>query len=803
MSQTWSIFSAVTLLLVQLCIGEKSCAIWSSAGRLVQRGTSFKMYCTFHCRCRGSMYSDHPPTLQSHKELNSTTIYFNVVNITKNRTYSCQCNCHPALDPCGLDISTGYLPDPPKNLSCIYKVLNNNSGDVLCTWNRGRDTFLQNSTVLWVRTVSGNHTSEPAQHTVSRDLLSVSFPVLRSVPLIHVWVQARNQLGSAVSSTINYTLSDIATPPTPALGQPKCSSRQCLIQVEQCVRTQHLEIQHKADAEQTWTSYSVQRVQMRTVQDWSISSLEPYTLYHFRARSKFGTGLWSQWSTNLSSWTQEEAPAKELDVWYAEDASDLQFLRVYWKEANISIARGKIIEYTVRVFSPDSGLDNVTNVGSDARNCSVRIRANCEVTVWARNSKGLSPPARIPARHTTAKSSQDVRVTAGDRNVTISWRTPGTAPPLASYVVEWYPEGQKMEELGWVRLGRRDDHAVITGLKPFECYEGAVYVFYEESSVSRTVFSGVSTLESAPKVGPSVQESVEGRTVTLTWTELPRSKRGGCITNYTIYLENSSGHQRRYSAAPSDTVYIIPDLSPGVFSLWMTASTAEGEGPAGLKLKFLIQQESPQSTFIACGVVFLVMSLLVCLFQNSAVKQKFKVFFHCLMFDVVPDPANSKWAKECTQEKGKMNLQLQLSNSGANEEEDDPILVDVEELPGRNSGVSASTNITSQLPPQISQSPGTQPPATQLYPLTTYIKSFSHDSDSSDHTQTSVDTTTTVDYISSHGLADMEEEDQEETEEMLCFFPSHNVFIGPTDFGGKLTLDAVKINFCSDFFQNS
>lgn len=153
MSQTWSIFSAVTLLLVQLCIGklyrrlcgntlltfvlackvlikisyflhwcdlemncwtwlclplgEKSCAIWSSAGRLVQRGTSFKMYCTFHCRCRGSMYSDHPPTLQSHKELNSTTIYFNVVNITKNRTYSCQCNCHPALDPCGLDISTG------------------------------------------------------------------------------------------------------------------------------------------------------------------------------------------------------------------------------------------------------------------------------------------------------------------------------------------------------------------------------------------------------------------------------------------------------------------------------------------------------------------------------------------------------------------------------------------------------------------------------------------------------------------------------------------------------------------------
>ena len=53
------------------------------------------------------MYSGHPSTTQKHTELNSTTIYFKVVNITKNRTYSCQCNCSPTLDPCGLDIFTG------------------------------------------------------------------------------------------------------------------------------------------------------------------------------------------------------------------------------------------------------------------------------------------------------------------------------------------------------------------------------------------------------------------------------------------------------------------------------------------------------------------------------------------------------------------------------------------------------------------------------------------------------------------------------------------------------------------------
>lgn len=45
-----------------------------------------------------------------------------------------------------------------------------------------------------------------------------------------------------------------AMPSTPDLGQPDCSSRECIIQVKQSVRTQNLEIQYRAEA-QTWTSY--------------------------------------------------------------------------------------------------------------------------------------------------------------------------------------------------------------------------------------------------------------------------------------------------------------------------------------------------------------------------------------------------------------------------------------------------------------------------------------------------------------------------------------------------------------------
>ncbi|XP_033477219.1 interleukin-12 receptor subunit beta-2 [Epinephelus lanceolatus] len=807
MSQTWSILT-VTVLALQLCTGEKSCAIWSSAGPVVQRGSTFNVYCTFNCKCRGSMYSNHPPTLQSHKVLNSTTIYFNVLNITKNRTFSCHCNCPPALDPCGLDISAGYLPERPKNISCIYKVKDKDKGVVLCTWNRGRDTFLRNSSVLGVRTASRNGTDEPVWYKASSkgtDSLSASFDVSSSVQLISVWVRAENPLGTAESITINYTLSDIVMPSTPVLGQPECSSRDCIIKVEQSMRTQYLEIQHRAEA-QAWTSSPYSGVQMSVVQ--VSSSLEPYTLYHFRARSKFSTGLWSQWSANISSWTQEEVPAKELDVWCAEPLSDFKSLRVYWKELNVSIARGKIIEYKVRVDSQSFGLIFITNISANTRNYSVPFCADCEVTVWACNSKGPSPPARITAHHTKVnvmqfEPPQDVQVSADSQSVTISWRKPDTAPLDAVYVVEWYPEGHKLEELRWVRLGRNDNHAVVTDIKPFECYEGAVHVLYNGSSVSRTRFTGVSTLQSVPAVVPSVQETVEGNEVTVTWNDIPRGQRGGCVTKYTIYLENDSGYQQAYSIPASERRHVIKDLSPAVYSLWMTASTAEGEGTASPNVKFFIQQETQLSPLIVCAVAAPIAMILVCLCHCSAVKERFWVYFQCLMLDNVPDPANSKWAKECTQEKGKMNLQLQLSNSTVTEEEQEPILVEVEELPQQNSDKCTSMGTSSQLPSQTSLSP-TAEPATLLYPLTTYIKSFSHDSDSSDHTQTSLDTNTTVDYISSHGPGNIDEEDQEEDEfeEMLDFFPSQNIFVEPLRFEGKLTLNAVRID-CSDFLQDS
>lgn len=139
-----------------------------------------------------------------------------------------------------------------------------------------------------------------------------------------------------------------------------------------------------------------------------------------------------------------------------------------------------------------------------------------------------------------------------------------------------------------------------------------------------------------------------------------------------------------------------------------------------------------------------------------------------------------------------MKLQLQLTNSTVPEGEEEPILVDVEELLGLR-GDAGTVDVS----PHHTSPCLTTESNVLLCPLTTYIKSFNP-------TQSSLDRS--VDYISSHrpGYRDEEyqgEEEEEEFAETMDFFPSHNFVIEPLEFRGKLTLDAVKID-CGDIILN-
>ncbi|CAL9695633.1 unnamed protein product [Knipowitschia caucasica] len=764
-----SILSA--LLLTHVCTGDKSCEIWSSAGLVVQRNSTFQVYCTFKFNCKGSMYSGHRPLVQFHRKHNETTIYLDVAHLSDHRTFSCNCDDPSSnTDPCGLDILAGYPPDRPANFSCVHQISEfNHSSTVECKWASGRQTYIRSNAKLWVRTFSHNTSGADEVSSVSAkgsSSVAASFTVDTSVQVVSVWASVTNQLGSAQTHQKNYTLSDIMMPPVPAPPQVHCWSRNCSIKVQQKVQTFALNIDYRDVEEEQWTPHP-------NVSNGLVESLQPYTLYQFRARSKFATGLWSDWSRPVSVRTQEEAPERALDVWYAVDPRT-ESMRVYWKKLPLYVAHGKILDYTITVYHQNSV--QTLNGSSDKQNISVPLCSDCDVTVSARNTKGHSPPANITIHTSEAK---DVLVPVINKNnVTLCWRQHASAALPLDCVVEWFPRGQKLEKMQWLRISGNSSQVVITDMEPFQCYEGSVYVFYSDKSMDRLRFSDISIADLAPTAGPSVERLVEGTTVNVNWSEPDVGQHKGCITTYTIYLENSSRFVTTYNVSASLRFHVISGLSPAAYSIWMTASTAKGEGKPGQKINFFIQH-SQMALIVKLALLAVFMLFILCACHIPAVKERMWVYLQYFMPDI-PDPANSKWAKDCLKEKD-VSLHPQLSTTTETEEED-LVCVQIQDLP--RPLLSPQTSLTSDTDLR------------PLYPEIIYITSLSHESDCSGHTQTiSLDTN---DYMSSHGTEAMSE--AEDNEDFNTFFPSHSYFPEQLDFGPKLTLDAVRIGG-GDFFS--
>ncbi|XP_024277498.1 interleukin-12 receptor subunit beta-2 [Oncorhynchus tshawytscha] len=826
----WSILIGITLL---CAIGsgraDKPCTASSSIGDLVLLGSSFQVFCTYQASCRASksMHIDKKKMLKI-QPYNSTTIFLNVTNISKNTTYTCLCEGEP--EPCGLDIDTGYTPDLPENVTCVQK---GPFGEVMCTWRRGRETHLTTTSELWVRAVFGNSTAGSVSYPGSGSrsdpgLVSANFPVSGSVQTEYsVWARSSNKLGSAVSTTLNFTLDHIVQPLPPAVSQVECWSLGCNVRVKRAQRAQLLEVQQRtAQGPGPWILHPHTA---GSVWNQSIVSLQPYTKYEFQARVRLShrRGIWSDWSQPVSNWTQEEAPAKALDVWYTTSNSP-NSITLYWKRLSHTEARGKIRGYKVIVHDTLAGK---SESNTSINNISGLSCSRCNVTVYALNSKGSSPPARVTIPLRAAQPPQNVMCrNHSNHSITISWRRPVTAGAasgtgdgaVSGYLLEWFPVGRQVEKLRWKRLGPNETHTVIRdNIKPFECYEGAVYALYEQA-VGRAQFEDFYTLELVPSAGPSVhQPVVEGDKVTVSWSEVPQEYRRGCIINYTIYVKNSEGKDvGNYVCRASERSFTIRDLPPEYYRLWMTASTASGQGPrAGHS--FIIKPQSLLSdswlyTMVLVGITsFLVFFVLLCLYQVSSLRRRVSTLVHCLMPDIVPDPANSKWAQECAKEKGELTLHLYLSESSVSEEEE-PDTVEVQELPegswsswnpaqrtdisGTPEGAIHPSLHLLFMPQQI---PATDP-STTAYFQSSYLKSFSQESGSSGQTQGSQGTDMTVDYISTHVLEGREEKEEEGLDVMGFFSCPQNPlspFMNPlVSFGGKLTLDAVRID-CSEFLD--
>ncbi|XP_037682878.1 interleukin-23 receptor isoform X2 [Choloepus didactylus] len=206
---------------------------------------------------------------------------------------------------CGEDISSGYPPDVPDNVTCvIYEY----SGNMTCTWHPGKLTYIDTKYVVYVKSLE----TEEEQQYLTSSSINISTGSLRGGKKYLVWIQATNALGMEESEHLHIHLDDIVIPSEFIISRaeninttiPKTIihwTSQTTIENISC------EMRYKATTNQTWKVKEFDTNFTYMLQ--SEFYLEPNTKYVFQMRcQETGKRYWQPWSSPFFHTTPKKVP---------------------------------------------------------------------------------------------------------------------------------------------------------------------------------------------------------------------------------------------------------------------------------------------------------------------------------------------------------------------------------------------------------------------------------------------------------------------------------------------------------------
>uniref|UniRef100_A0A8D1EZA1 Interleukin-23 receptor n=3 Tax=Sus scrofa TaxID=9823 RepID=A0A8D1EZA1_PIG len=206
---------------------------------------------------------------------------------------------------CGKDISSGYPPDVPDKVTCvIYEY----SGNMTCTWDAGKPTYIATKYVVYVKSLE----TEEEQEYLTSSYINISTDSLQGSKKYLVWVQATNVLGMEKSKQLQVHLDDIVIPSASIISRaedinttvPRTVihwSSQTSIERVSC------EMRYKATTNQTWKvkEFDVNLTYMQQSEFY----LQPNTKYIFQVRcQETGKRYWQPWSSPFFHKTPETVP---------------------------------------------------------------------------------------------------------------------------------------------------------------------------------------------------------------------------------------------------------------------------------------------------------------------------------------------------------------------------------------------------------------------------------------------------------------------------------------------------------------
>ncbi|XP_069483391.1 interleukin-31 receptor subunit alpha [Ambystoma mexicanum] len=545
------------------------------------------------------------------------------------------------------DLRSGYLPEVPKNISCIYF----HEKNFTCTWDPGRDTDLQTNYSL----VRKGPTSVTTCQTTS-NACSFLYPDLHFVYDYEVWVKAANALGEATSNVITMsTLYLVKTAPPEVISVNPIRGMKQMLKVDwkrpllapkdfpvkciaRCRKTNGNELVVSPDV-------SMSKDKLGT---FTFSGLPHYTEYAIAVQCICTISqIWSDWSAEKTGRTEEIAPLKKVDLWrtiVSLQPNGDRSVHLKWKELQLAYA-GEILGYRVKASRGNNASPSVMGIATE-KEMTLNITGEAHwVSVIAYNAAGDSPEAtlRIPAiGETPQKLIADVQTFSHNEQMVVRWK-PSTMA-VDGYVVEWFLDSDMLVgDVSWERISNSTGWTSRKGtFVPFKCYNISVFPLLD-NMVGAPYYIQAYLTEGPPEYGPSVKtENLGKHEVSLKWESLPKDKRRGFITNYTILYTANGGSTMSKIVSCDIVEYTLRSLqSSTLYNVYIAASTKAGEtNGTSIHFRTLEIDEGDIvliSLAVLAGVIFVISFGITC-FQK---KRKLKGLF----WPDVPNPAGSTVAE--------------------------------------------------------------------------------------------------------------------------------------------------------------
>ncbi|XP_051497935.1 interleukin-31 receptor subunit alpha isoform X2 [Apus apus] len=628
----------------------------------IERGSTLKLFCVL-----GKHYAPHRNASHIIWKLNHDLIAqenYGIVNETvssitiHNFTYSkAHVKCFTKyLDKEQLlvhtEIKSGFPPDTPRNISCIYRV----DVELTCNWTSGRETNLLTNYTLYRKTMTEGMVTLP--NTVGTcqsktESCSFRFPDTPYSSSSCFQVKAENVVGEASSDCVPIPMEKIEKfDPPEVLSVKKIIGTKQLLTVtwkmpEKIIPSQDFicQVQYRNLYSNSSECVQIPLNSAEKTGSCNLTGLWDSTEYSVAVRCRSVVSVfWSDWSREKSASTEERAPSEKVDLWRVIEPSHsagARCVHLMWKPLNSFPPSGRILGYKIHYYTESNFALQITNISTTEKMILYLNEEAYIISVTAYNSAGNSPKAilRIPSTNEkTYQIIETVRTFTTTEEVVVEWIA--SRPEVTKYVVEWYEEFET-DPFGrsWQYVSNSTNwKANKKKFKPFICYNISVYPLCE-NKVAAPYSIQTYVQEKRPSEGPVVDTGVPGKNeVTIKWKEISKDKRNGFISNYTIFYKPEDGKELNETVNSDVLQYRLKSLQANTqYTVYIMASNEAGGTNGEPKTFKTLKFNQEDIIFIALplglSMLFLLGLWLICILKKHMFKKA--------CWPDIPNPAES------------------------------------------------------------------------------------------------------------------------------------------------------------------